>query len=214
MANDETHEWLDGLYLGYTQRLFWDVEADSSPFWNIDFQPEVFYSLDAGEMFDNVRVDVQAEARHESNGREGRDSRSLNTIYLHPTLLAPLGDGYRITFGPRLWTFVGDRSDNPDVRDFRGNTGFSAELGKRDGMRLPVYGRASLGSGKGALEANLSYPLDRVLGGGPELYIFGQGFVGYGENLLDYEIHMTRFRLGFALVRCTLGLSDRPSQAR
>ena len=40
-----------------------------------------------------------------------------------------------------------------------------------------------------------------MLGGGPELYTFGQGFVGYGENLLDYEIHMTRFRLGLALVR-------------
>ena len=107
-------------------------------------------------MLDNVRLGVQVGARHESNGREGSESRSLNTIYLHPTLSAPLGDGYRITFGPRLWAFVGDRSDNPDIRDFRGNTGFSTELGKRDGVRLSVYGRASLGSGKGALEANLS----------------------------------------------------------
>ena len=57
------------------------------------------------------------------------------------------------------------------------------------------------GSGKGALEANLSYPLDRLLGGGPDLYLFGQGFVGYGENLLDYDVHTTRFRVGFALVR-------------
>ena len=197
----EGREWLDGLHFGYTQRMFWNVEADSSPFRNIDFQPELFYALDAGEIADNVRLGVQAGVRHESNGREGSESRSLNTIYLHPALSAPLGDGYRITFGPRLRAFAGDLSDNPDIRDYRGNTGFFAELSKQDGVRLSAYGRANLGSGKGALEANLSYPLDRLLGGGPDLYLFGQGFVGYGENLLDYDVHTTRFRVGFALVR-------------
>lgn len=29
----------DGLYFAYTQRMFWDLGADSSPFRNIDFQP-------------------------------------------------------------------------------------------------------------------------------------------------------------------------------
>jgi len=39
------------------------------------------------------------------------------------------------------------------------------------------------------------------LGGGPDFYLFGQSFIGYGENLLDYDRHTTRFRLGVALVR-------------
>lgn len=193
--------WLNGLHFGYTQRMFWDVEADSSPFRNIDFQPELFYELDAGEIADDVRLGAQLGVRHESNGREGSASRSLNTIYIHPAVSAPLGGGYRITAGPRLRVFVGDLSDNPDIRDYRGNTGFFAELGKEDGLRLSAFGRADLGSGKGAIEANASYPLDKLLGGGPEVYLFGQGFVGYGENLLDYDVHVTRLRIGIALVR-------------
>src|SRR3546814_20190894 len=35
--------WRDGLHFGYTQRMFWDLGAYSSPFRNIDFQPELFY---------------------------------------------------------------------------------------------------------------------------------------------------------------------------
>jgi phospholipase A1 len=45
------------------------------------------------------------------------------------------------------------------------------------------------------------YPLARLLGGGPDFYLFAQSFVGYGENLLDYDRRMTRLRIGLALVR-------------
>ncbi|HLU91876.1 MAG TPA: phospholipase A, partial [Pedomonas sp.] len=33
------------------------------------------------------------------------------------------------------------------------------------------------------------------------LYLFGQFFTGYGENLLDYNQRDTRLRAGFAIVR-------------
>ncbi|MEC7931559.1 MAG: phospholipase A, partial [Pseudomonadota bacterium] len=41
----------------------------------------------------------------------------------------------------------------------------------------------------------------RLLGGGPDFYLFGQTFTGYGENLLDYNRRMKRLRIGLALVR-------------
>ena len=59
----------------------------------------------------------------------------------------------------------------------------------------------NFGSGKGSVAADISYPLSRVLGGGPDFYLFGQSFVGYGENLLDYHRRTTRLRIGVALVR-------------
>nr|WP_235954995.1 phospholipase A [Sphingobium psychrophilum] len=43
--------------------------------------------------------------------------------------------------------------------------------------------------------------LNCMLGDGPEVYPFGQSFVGYGENLLDYNRRTTRLRIGVALVR-------------
>ena len=75
------------------------------------------------------------------------------------------------------------------------------EIGEDEGLRLSTSTRFNFSSGKGALSADLSYPLPRLLGGGPDLYLFGQSFVGYGENLLDYDRRMTRFRIGVALVR-------------
>ena len=35
--------WRDGLHFAYSQRMFWDLGAESSPFRNIDYQPELFY---------------------------------------------------------------------------------------------------------------------------------------------------------------------------
>ena len=62
---------------------------------------------------------------------------------------------------------------------------------------------------RGALSADLSYPLPRLLGGGPDLYLFGQSFVGYGENLLDYDRRMTRFRIGVASAAVSTAIPPR-----
>lgn len=43
--------------------------------------------------------------------------------------------------------------------------------------------------------------LNCMLGDGPEVYPFGQSFVGYGENLLDHNRQTTRLRICGALVR-------------
>jgi hypothetical protein len=36
-------DWRQGLHFAYTQRMLWDLSAASSPFHNIDFQPELIY---------------------------------------------------------------------------------------------------------------------------------------------------------------------------
>ena len=74
-------------------------------------------------------------------------------------------------------------------------------MGKDDGLRLTTSARLNFESGKGGISNDISYPLPRLLGGGADLYVFGQSFIGYGENLLDYNIRTNRFRLGVALVR-------------
>src|SRR3546814_12997970 len=63
--------------------------------------------------------------------------------------------------------------------------GLFMEVGEDNGLRLSTSTRFNFGSGKGAVNADLSYPLPRLLGGGPDLYLFAQSFYGYGENLLD-----------------------------
>lgn len=191
----------DGLYFAYTQRMFWDLGANSSPFRNIDFQPEAFYVSAPKVLSDKATLSAQVGVRHESNGRDGDDSRSMNTIYLAPMAAFTLADDLRLTVQPRVWLFVGDLSDNPDIRRYRGNSGISFQIGRENGWRFSSLSRFSFSSGKGSTSGELSYPLRRLLGGGPDFYLFGQGFVGYGENLLDYNRRTTRLRLGVALVR-------------
>ncbi|WP_278393008.1 phospholipase A [Sphingobium yanoikuyae] len=193
--------WRDGLHFAFTQRMFWDVGAESSPFRNIDYLPELFYLAPPVVLKDGLAVSGQIGVRHESNGRAGLQSRSLNSIYVAPMASAALGGGYRLLVGPRLSFLIGDKSDNPDILRYRGATSLFMELGKEDGLRLSTSTRFNFSSGKGAVGVDLSYPLNRLWSGGPDLYLFGQGFTGYGENLLDYDRKATRLRIGLAIVR-------------
>jgi outer membrane phospholipase A len=193
--------WRDRLYFAYSQRMFWDLGAQSSPFRNIDYQPELFYITPSATLSSGISLSAQAGVRHESNGRDGAASRSINSLYVAPMAAVPLGGGYRMSIAPRLSFLIGDKSDNPDIRRYRGITSVRMEVGADDGLRLSSSARFDFGSGLGSVGADLSYPLPGLLGGGPDFYLFGQSFIGYGENLLDYNHRVTRFRIGAALVR-------------
>lgn len=203
-SRDAAHlpsSWRDGLHFAYTQRMFWDLGANSMPFRNIDYQPEIIYVTPTRMLKNGMSLALQGGLRHESNGRDGDASRSINSIYVAPMAAFSLGGERRLLVAPRLTFYVGDKSDNPDIVRYRGHTGLFLQVGDDDGLRLSTNSRFNFGSGKGAINADLSYPLPRLLGGGPDLYLFAQGFAGYGENLLDYKRSITRLRIGFALVR-------------
>src|SRR3546814_983218 len=76
--------------------MFWDLGAYSSPFRNIDFQPELFYLTPSTTLSNGISLSAQGGIRHESNGRDGDASRSINSIYIAPMAAIPLGDGYNL----------------------------------------------------------------------------------------------------------------------
>jgi phospholipase A1 len=78
------------IHVGYTQRMLWDLGAESIPFRNIDFQPELFY-LSRGPDGDGARLDWQLGYQHQSNGKSNAESRSYNILYAQPSLTLPLG---------------------------------------------------------------------------------------------------------------------------
>lgn len=197
---DRRQSWEQGIHFAYTQRMFWDLGAKSSPFRNIDFMPELFYLAPTIGITRGVSFSGQGGFRHESNGQSGAGSRSLNTIYVQPVASVALRS-YRLSVGPRLWLYAGNLSDNPDIKQYRGNTGVFAEIGEDDGLRITTNTRFNFGSGKGGIDADISYPINRLIGGNLNFYLIGQAFTGYGENLLDYDRRMTRLRVGLAIVR-------------
>jgi len=88
-----------------------------------------------------------------------------------------------------------------DISRYWGYTSLTAAIGRQDSFKLAITGRGNPGTGKGAAEAFLSYPLSAIWGGLPHVYLFGEAFTGYGEALSDYKRSATHARLGIAFTR-------------
>ena len=202
MAQDNA--WLQGFFLAYTQTSFWDLSAESIPFEDTNFKPEVFYQFRDVEwpaLGASVHTDLRLGLQHKSNGRGGSASRSLNLLYLEPAVHWRLSDTMRLSLAPRVWDYTGDLSDNPDIKRFRGRSSLTATLSQRDGWQLEAYLRGNPSTGKGAARIDLTYPLNRITFSNIDFYLHGQFFTGYGENLLNFDTRDTRFRLGLSIVR-------------
>jgi phospholipase A1/A2 len=139
--------------------------------------------------------------KHESNGRSDLASRSMNIAYFRPGVAFGRFDGWSLILAPRIWTYVDDLDNNPDIRDYRGNLELLAVLGKNEGMSLALTGRIGRGGHKGSLQADLFLPVqfDRVFDFASYLLI--QYWDGYSESLIDYDKRTTSLRIGFSFVR-------------
>lgn len=193
-----------GLHLAYTQTSLWDLTSTSKPFVDTTYKPEVFYVLprvDGGHWADWLRLDLQAGLQHQSNGKSGADSRSLNVAYFEPTLVVGNQDEFHVSVAPRVWAYLGSLGENPDIKDYYGNVGVRSTLGWGKGLLLSAMGRIGDDANRGAVQFDLSYPLMRFLYGNVALYLYAQYFLGYGESLLRYNERMSALRFGFALFR-------------
>ncbi len=195
---------LKGLNVAYTQTSLWDWNAPSAPFLDSSYKPEALYlwqRVDRGHWADWFRLDLQGGLQHESNGKAGADSRSLNILYLRPTAIFGRDDTFQLTLSPRVWCYVGGLEDNPDLPDFRGYADLRTILGWQRGLQLSATGRLGDDGNRGSLQLDLSYPMMRLLSGSFSVYLYAQYFTGYGESLLLYNQRSHALRAGFALFR-------------
>lgn len=197
--------WLRGFHLGYTQVSFWDLSSPSKPFEDTNFKPEVFYGLEGLEwdfLPDGSDVDLQLGFLHESNGRDGDNSRSLNILYSRATYRQAIRDGWFAAISSDLWSYVGSIDDNPDIAKYRGHSSLRLTAGKDDGVQLSAYRRGKIWSGKSSYLLDLTFPL--VSPGATKklnFNIHAQLFTGYRENLLTYREKETRLRIGLGIHR-------------
>lgn len=195
---------LKGFHLAYSQTSLWDWNEPSAPFLDSSYKPEVLYSLeqvDGGRWAKWIRLDLQCGLQHESNGRDGLASRSLNVAYLRPALWLGDPEGLFFSLTPRAWVYVGSLSDNPDLTFYRGYVDVRATGGWTDGLQLSSTVRVGDEASRGSLQLDLTYPMSRLLTRSFSLYLHAQYFTGYGESLLLYKERSTAYRLGFSLYR-------------
>lgn len=196
-------DWWEKFYFGYTQTSLWDLEAESKPFRDSSYKPEFFWDdpgfspLPSMETLAGLRMGLG----HESNGKDGADSRSINIAYVRPTFTFPSTQrGFIWSFSPKLYGYV-DRSDNPDIADYRGYGDFLFKLRKDDTWEFSALLRKGTQSSYGSMQLDASYPFRgflRQLNG----YLYVQYFNGYGETILDYNRKLpSHIGVGLIVVR-------------
>jgi len=193
---------IDNLYFAYTQTSLWDLSKPSAPFRDTSYRPSLFYYLsDTGVKGPHLsRLSLATGLEHESNGRDGAESRSINTVFVKPTFY--LGDqaGWHWRIAPKAYFYL-EKSDNPDIAHYRGYVDLNVAYGKPDGWEFAGILRKGTRSDYGSLEARATYPLARLIPGTAG-YLMAQYFIGYGEDLLDYNHRMPwQLRFGYALSR-------------
>ena len=195
---------LAGFNLAYSQTSLWDTSKESAPFFDNSYRPELLWSdesMPALSRPGRYSLGLQFGARHESNGRSGTESRSLNIVYIRP--IVTLGDprAFHATLAPRLFTYVGGQGGNEDIEDYRGYGDLRAAVGWREGLELAALARVGDDWDKGSVQLDLTYPLKKFLSGNLDVYFDVQGFYGYGESLLNYNQRDATLRFGIAVVR-------------
>lgn len=197
-------ERANGLYGAFSQTSYWNLGAESKPFLDTSYRPELFWhqGFNPGLVAsDGLAVD--SGFGHESNGRAGEDTRSYNVIYVRPQIRWDMVDGWWFRVAPKIQTYVGSLEENPEIKRYRGYGDLDLTFGIRDGALLTMRGRLGERTDRGSIQADLSYPSDRITGGWTHGYVYLQSFWGWSETLVAYDqrVEQPRVLIGFAITR-------------
>lgn len=195
-------QWLPALkqlHFGYTQTAVWDLGVDSKPFHDTSYRPTLFWQkrLDDSEHMPRY---LRAGYEHESNGKDGINSRSINLAYVQPAWRADFADGNSLIFAPRFYGYL-DQTENVDIARYRGYADWLLRYG--DESEWVLSSRVRIGTaGYSGTQIDLSVPLRKPLFARTGGFVYFQLFSGYGETLLDYnQQHPAQLRVGFSIVR-------------
>ncbi|GAA5236176.1 phospholipase [Verticiella sediminum] len=199
---DRPSAFYQNFYLGYTQTSLWDLDSPSKPFYDTTYNPSVFWMSESLWQSASQRFSagLATGVDHQSNGRDGDDSRSMNSAYVQPILAYRLGNGSTFSFTPKIRQYFSIASENPDIRDYRGRVDWRARWTTDDGMMISGMWRDGK-DGKDSWQADFAYPLKRTWFSGLNGFLHLQYVNGYGQSLLDYNVRQPdQFRIGLMLV--------------
>jgi len=190
--------WLSGFYFGYTQNSLWDLSSESKAFRDTSYRPSLFWRWerrDEKTFFDAVRAGIE----HESNGRDGPRSRSLNILFVRPEWHWRWDDGRHLEITPKFYGYF-DTEENPDIHHYRGYADWRVRYDTGGNWIGTAVARVGT-TGKGSLLLDLSRRARDLKFGPIGGYYHVQFFTGYGEDILDYNLRRkSQLRVGFAIV--------------
>lgn len=184
----------ESLVVAYTQTSWWQITKTSAPFRETNYQPEIFLNFTSPKYLEQIGMkNLKFGILHESNGRDGSDSRSWNRAYVQ-------GDFVYGNFSasPRAWIVLGDKGDNKDILKYIGHGDLRLSYKLNDQI-FSLMLRNNLHfdkTNKGAAELSYMFPIFST-----GVYGYLQYFTGYGESLIDYNRHTDKIGLGFVILK-------------
>lgn len=187
-----TLPWNTYLYLFYTQKCFWNIIEKSMPMTDLNFNPGIGLSK---MLFvkDRFIGNLLATIEHESNGKDGENSRSWNKISFGANIML---DPNFIVHG-KFWIPIVDGEHNKDILDYCGiyQMGTSVKSTNRKfGLSVLLTKRKDWKMNYNTT-VELSYRPSRR----SNQYLFLQYYNGYGEGLLEYNKFHSMLRVGFVI---------------
>lgn len=184
----------ESIGIAYSQTSWWQTDKISAPFRETNYRPEIFIDFDTKDSLKAAHIsNVRGGILHESNGRDGENSRSWNRLYLQAKF-----DFANLSLTPRIWTVIGDKSDNKNIENYAGRADINiAFTYKEQIFNLMVRNNLQFDkTNRGAAEFSWLFP---ILSSG--LYGYLQYFNGYDESLIDYNRHTNKIGIGFTLLK-------------
>lgn len=177
------------IFLMYTQKAFWNVFENSLPMHEINFNPGIGI---ARPFFIGNRYvgKLTLLLEHESNGKDGPNSRSWNKVSLSGSALI----NEWLMVHSKFWIPIVDGMNNKDIIRYSGiwQTGFVAHTPtKKLSLGVTLVKRAGWNLNFNTIVDFIWRVSDKT-----NLNLLLQYYNGYGENMLDYKQFHSRLRLG------------------
>ena len=174
------------LWFGYTQRVHWQAYnvRNSRPFRETNYEPEAILTFGSGNEGDGFKL-LNLGLSHQSNGRNGADSRGWNRAYAQGGW-----EWDRLSVLARLWYRIPESpedDDNPDIKRYMGSGDLVARYQTAGGYVSALLVRRKF------VQLDWATPLMDMLGAA-RLHL--QLSSGYGETLIDYNHKQTTIGIG------------------
>lgn len=180
------------LFLMYSQKCMWNVFKESMPMRDLNFNPGIGLSKQL-IVKDRLIGKATLLIEHESNGRDGKESRSWNKI----SLAAGIFIDPQVMIHAKYWIPIIDGGENRDILKYSGiyQTGLQyMSPNGRFGGAITLIKRQGWNLNFNTI-VELNYRIFRK----ENQFFFVQYYNGYGENLLDYNQFHSRLRVGLVI---------------
>jgi len=196
-----TLPWESYLFVSYSQKAFWDIYKESSPFKEINFNPSVGFGKAVYNKKDELVGLASLALEHESNGRDSIYSRSWNNI--HATYNTKVGKNTRL--GIKAWIPFMYKKGNPDLLEYIGLGEVTVAhnfIPKK--LLFEVMVRKGLKwNWQGAIRSRLYYnPFQKK----SNQYFMLEWYNGYAESLINYTEYTSMIRIGYVIKSNEFGL--------